>query len=406
MSADRPDDLDDLPPVRPLPPDDAADPGRGSRRDDRDDVAPPDRGPPRKPGFGFWKAVLWCLAYLLVTQLLTLFVCGIPIGVVFVGKEIAQNGMGTFEDPDKTKAWTQGDDARLMMISILIASHLMGLLFGWLMLRWYFGGRTWKRRIALTRRPTATHWVLVLIGMPAVLALSAAIEQPIMKYIPSIQDLLNWAHIDFEWPGIEAIEPLLRKTPFALALFAIAVMPAVNEEFWCRGFLGQGLAGRYRTWAVMLMTSFMFGAIHLEPRQGLWAMFFGVAIYGTYVATRSLWAAMFIHFVNNGLAVVHASDQINRPVLKPLEDALANSPVLFVAGASVLFAAVCYALYQTRCRLVAADPRPGWEPTGVSGVELPPADSGTVVTHDRLSLASVVFLLVGVAAFGVVLAFA
>jgi membrane protease YdiL (CAAX protease family) len=372
------------------------------RDEDRDDRPPP----PRKRGFGFWMAVLWCLAYLFVTQILALLVCGIPIAAVFIVKEIARNGMATFEDPDKTKAWTQGDDGRLMLISVLIASHLVGLLFGWLLFRWHLGGRTWRRRIALTRRPAATHWVLLVIGMPAALALSAALEKPIMRYVPSIQDLLNRAHIDFEWPGIEAMEPILRKTPFALALFAVAILPAFNEEFWCRGFLGQNLAGRYRTWTVMLMTGFLFGAIHLEPRQGLWAMFFGAAIYGAYAATRSLWAAMFIHFVNNGLAVVHSSDQINWPVLQPFEDVLERSPTLFVASSALLFAAVSYAFYQTRCKLAAVDPRPVWRPRGVSGVELPPPDSGTIVTHDPLSALSVALILIGAVAFGLVMALA
>jgi membrane protease YdiL (CAAX protease family) len=398
MSTERPDEFDEIPFLEALPPG----PGEPDR-DLRDDL----HGPPRRPGFGFWKAVLWCLAFLLVTQVLTLIVCGLPIAFVFMMKEIARNGMATFQDPDKTKEWTQGDDGRLMMVSILIASHLVGLLFGWLMLRWYFGGRTWKRRIALTRRPSLTHWALLLIGMPAALALSGGLEQPIMRYVPSIQDLLNRAHIDFEWPGIEAIEPLLRKTPFALALFTIAVLPAFNEEFWCRGFLGQNLAGRYRTVAVMLMTGFLFGAIHLEPRQGLWAMFFGAAIYGAYVATRSLWAAMFIHFVNNGLAVVHSSDQINWPVLKPFEDLLERSPTFFVTSAALLFGAVCYALYQTRCRLVSENSEaPEWQPPGASGVALPPPDSGTIVTHDPLSPTSVALILTGAVAFGLVMALA
>ena len=403
MSADRPDDFDDdLPPRRPA---DRDWPPRDPDGDDSD--WRPEPPPPRRPGFGFWKSVLGCLAYLFVTQIVTLLVCGIPVVLVFMVIEIAKNGPGLMEDPQKQKDWMQSEDGLLMTIIILIASHVIGLLFGWLLLRWYLGGRTWKRRIALTRLPSVTHWVLLLIGLPAVLALSAALEKPVMKYIPSIQDFLNWAHIDFEWPGIEAVEPLLRKTPFAIAFFAIAVMPAFNEEFWCRGFLGQNLSARYRTWAVVLMTSFLFGAIHLEPRQGFWAMFFGAVIYLAYVATRSLWAAMFVHFVNNGLAVIHSSDWINRPILRPFEEILERSPVPFVAGSGLLFVAVCYALYQTRCKLVSVDPAvPAWAPAGVSGVELPPPGSGTIVTHDRLSPLSVALVLLGSVTFGLVLAFA
>jgi membrane protease YdiL (CAAX protease family) len=350
-------------------------------------------------------AVLWCVLYLIVTQFLALIFCGIPIIFVFMAIEVANNGQGMLNDPAKQKEWVQGDDGRLMMLTVLIASHLVGVLFGWIMIRWRIG-RQWKRRMALTRWPSITHWVLILIGFPALLGVSSAVEQPIMKYVPSVQDLLNRANIDFEWPGIEAVEPLLKKTPFLLAFFAVAILPAVNEEFWCRGFLGRGLAGRYPMWAVMLMTSFLFGAIHLEPRQGLWAMFFGAAIYATYVATRSLWAAMFIHFVNNGLAVLHSSDQIGWPLLQPISDLLERSPLEFVSASSLLLAAVGYALYQTRCKLISPDDGLVWEPPGVSSVELPPPGSGTIVTHDPLSPLSVSLVVVGAVAFGLVLTFA
>ena len=395
MSADRPDDFDDVPNLRSIP---SAASDDGLRADYRDEL------PPRKPGFGFWMAVVWCILYVLVMQVLAACVCGLPIYAVALGIEVAQNGMEAVKDETKLKAWMEGPNGRLAMMSTLIASHLVGLLFSWIVLRWRVGGRRWKRRIALTRPPAITHWVLILIGLPAMLALSTAVEQPIMEYVPSIQDLLNRAHINFEWPGIEVIMPLLQKTPLPLAIFAVAILPALNEEFWCRGFIAQGLAGRYRTWAVVLVTSFLFGVIHLEPRQGIGAMLLGAAIHGAYLATRSLWAAMFVHFANNGLAVLHVNEGFPLAVLKPLEDTLKASPVLFVASSAVLFGAVMCALYQTRCKLVSVDPSlPTWEPSGVSTVELPPPGSGTVVTHDPLSPVSVALVLVGAVAFGAVM---
>ena len=50
--------------------------------------------------------------------------------------------------------------------------------------------------------------------------------------------------------------------------------------------------------------------------------------------------------------------------------------------------------------------KPGWEPEGVSSVELPPPSSGTVVTHDPISPLSVALVLAGAVAFGLVLALA
>src|SRR5262249_39271121 len=156
--------------------------------------------------------------------------------------------------------------------------------------------------------PTKTHAVLVLIGLPAMLTLSAAIEQPIMRLVPSIEDITRGLFgVPIEFPGIEALMPLLQKAPWPLALFAVAVLPAFNEEFWCRGFLGQGLSARYRNWGVVLIVSFLFGCLHLDPRQGLGAMLLGLVIHGTYLATRSLWTAIAVHGINNGLAVIHTN---------------------------------------------------------------------------------------------------
>jgi hypothetical protein len=154
------------------------------------------------------------------------------------------------------------------------------------------------------------------------------------------------------------------------------------------------------------MVSFLFGFLHVDPRQGLGAMCLGMAIHGFYLATRSLGVAMVLHAVNNGMAVVHFHPRLY-PVLGPYERLMTESPALFVATGTFLFVAVCFALYQTRCKLVSIDPSaPPWQPPGVSGVELPPPDSGTVVTHDPLSPASVGLVLLGALAFGLVLALA
>jgi membrane protease YdiL (CAAX protease family) len=293
----------------------------------------------------------------------------------------------------------------MALLVTLIGSHVIGLLFAWVVLRWQVG-RHWKRRIALSRRPSLTHAALVLVGFPAMLTLSAAVEQPIMRYVPSMEDLLRQIGVHMDWPGIEALMPLIQQAPWPLALLAVAVLPAINEEFWTRGFLGQGLQARYPAWVAVLIVSFLFGCLHMEPRQGLGAMLLGAVIYGAYLATRSLWVAMGIHFVNNGLAVVHVNDQMF-PVLKPLEDGLDRNPALYIAGAAVLFAAVAYALYQTRCKLVPEmEGMPIWKPPGVGGVELPPPGSGTVVTHEPMSALSAALVVVGAIEFGLILALA
>jgi membrane protease YdiL (CAAX protease family) len=351
-------------------------------------------------------AVVWSLLYFVATQI----VLGIVLGIVIFGialiPEFQEHGMDALE-PGRLNAWLQGPAAHLATLWVVAATQFGGLALSWLLLRLVIG-RTWKRKIALTRAPALTHAVLVLIGMPALLALGAAVEIPIKQYVPSLQDILN----DLGLRGLqlegtnEMIGKLIGDSPWALALFVIGVSPAICEEVFCRGFLAAGLAGRYRAWAVVLIVSFLFGCLHGDPQQGLGAMCLGAAIHATYLATRSLWASMFVHWANNSIAVVHFHPRLY-PVLDPFDQALTHVPILFVATAAILFAAVAYAFYQTRCKLVSVDPGlPAWQPEGVSSVELPPPGSGTVVTHDPISLVSVALVMIAAVAFGLVVAFA
>jgi uncharacterized protein len=408
MSADRPDEFDDpRPRPRRRPADDWDD---RERLSDYGDEPPPEWAPPpKKHGFGFWMAALWTLLYFVVTQVVAGMVFGVLIIGIALAPEIRKNGMDALQ-PDKLNPWMQGPDGAAATLCVVAATQATGLALSWLLFRTVVG-RSWKRQIALTRLPSPTHAVLVLIGIPAVLALGSAIDVPIQRYVPSLQDVLKAIGIDM--PGLEGTDEMLGKligqSPWALALFVVGVTPAVCEEVFCRGFLGWGLSHRYRAWAVVLIVSFLFGLLHGDPRQGLGAMCLGAAIHGSYLATRSLWVPMFVHWANNSIAVVHYHPKLY-PVLDPFEHLLGAGPLtvaLFVASATLLFAGVAYALYQTRCKLTPSGTgAPAYEPRSISGVELPPAGSGTAVTHAPLSAVSAGLILAGSVAFGLVLALA
>jgi uncharacterized protein len=398
MSIDRPDDLDDIPIPRAVPPGDDGPP---------DEFA--DLRPPSRPGFGFWMSVVWCLLFFVVTQIVIgLCACGLPITFVAAAIEATRQN-GPPQDPNQV---LKSDLVMIGLVLSIMCAHLGGILFSWLVLRWQVG-RQWKRKIALTRRPTVTHALLTLVGLVAMLAVSTCLSALIDQYIPTMEDLFRWIGFNFPMKGAnETIPELVKASPFLLALFVVGVMPALDEELWCRGFIANGLSHRYPTWAVIGITSFLFGAIHVDPRQGLGAMFLGVAIHGAYVATRSIWVAMALHFMNNGLGVVHLYFK-GHPlaVLQPFEDVFEHGSlglkILFAAVSVLLFATVAYAFYQTRCKLVAVDPTlPVWEPPSRSGVELPPRNSGTVVAHERLSPTSTALVLAGAVVFGLVLWFA
>ena len=353
---------------------------------------------PRKYGFGGWMAFAWCLAYMVVMQLLAGLCCGAPliIGAALLDKADLANG-----DP---KALMNGPNARLAVMLTLICSHLVGLAFGWFIIRWWVG-KSWKRRIAVNRRPAGLHVALILIGFPAMMALATFVDPFVSRVVPSIDDMFKQVGVDVKFGGLDEMLEVFKATPLPLALFAVAVLPALNEELWCRGFLGHNLAARYAVWPAVLITSFLFGFLHVEPRQGTAAAILGVAIHFAYLATRSLWVPIGLHMANNALAVIHLNDKLNFPILQPFENLVQDSPVPFLSGSLALFGAVVFALWQTRSRLETADPEAiPWKPRAKSGAEVPPADSGVIVTHDPLSPMSVALLVMGAVAFSVIVA--
>src|SRR5262249_59009304 len=114
------------------------------------------------------------------------------------------------------------------------------------------------------------------------------------------------------------------------------------------GFVGRGLVARYGPIRGVLLTSFLFGLMHVVPRQVAYAAVMGVILHFTYLTTRSLLIPMLLHFLNNSLSVV--ATQL--PSLYILNAEPERIPVLLYASALLLLGAVCLALYDSRARLV------------------------------------------------------
>ena len=84
-----------------------------------------------------------------------------------------------------------------------------------------------------------------------------------------------------------------------------AVIPAVVEEIMFRGLILNNLIPYGRGCAIV-GSALLFGLMHMNPAQFLYATVSGIVIGYIYVATRSLWVCMVIHFVNNGISVVQS----------------------------------------------------------------------------------------------------
>jgi len=92
-----------------------------------------------------------------------------------------------------------------------------------------------------------------------------------------------------------------------LNLLIIAVIPAISEEFLFRGVLQNIFKQWFRNvhWAV-IVTALIFSAVHGQFFGFLPRFVLGLMLGYLFVMTRSIWAPVIAHFVNNGTATVVA----------------------------------------------------------------------------------------------------
>lgn len=134
---------------------------------------------------------------------------------------------------------------------------------------------------------------------------------------------------------------ILQDFPFAAMFGIIAVLPAVIEETAFRGILFQN----YReggVWKGILLSALLFGLMHMNLNQMLYALVLGILMALLVEATNSIYASMLMHFLINGsnVWIMYQSMQLQAidPAISadPME-ALGVSYNTFLAAALVVY---------------------------------------------------------------------
>lgn len=97
---------------------------------------------------------------------------------------------------------------------------------------------------------------------------------------------------------IETAAPNIYK---GLMLFVAIVFAPLAEEFIFRGVLLQRWAVRWNLPIGIIMSSVLFGILHVNNPLGL--TMFGVIMALLYIRTRSLWVPIIAHAINNIVAI-------------------------------------------------------------------------------------------------------
>ncbi len=84
-----------------------------------------------------------------------------------------------------------------------------------------------------------------------------------------------------------------------------SIITPVVEEVYFRGMIQRGLNNEYnKPYMAIIISSVLFGLIHMIPLQIVAAAFMGMALGWIYYKTKSLWFVIIIHAINNALAFV------------------------------------------------------------------------------------------------------
>jgi len=260
-----------------------------------------------RPAPGWWEALLWTVGFIVMSQIIPLIV-------------LVTWGISSGLDLEHS--------LQSYVLETLFAGQLLGIGWSLFALRLRVGSN-WPSALQV-RRPALGPCLLAVLCLPAVVVVAGVLGE------------LAGTVFDSQEPTRELIGDSMRQYGFLICLLVIAVGPAVGEELFCRGLLGHGFVGRYGVWVGVLLTSIIFGAIHMNVAQGVYACALGCGMHLAYLATRSLWVPILLHFINNACAILLLDVQGFRP-----ED----SHSLIVAVPSIVVGIACgVALYRLRER--------------------------------------------------------
>lgn len=108
------------------------------------------------------------------------------------------------------------------------------------------------------------------------------------------------------FPMTDTIREIYRRmlTNTLWTTIAVAVAAPLTEEFLLRGIMMRGLLKHTTPTNAIHCSAFFFALIHMNLSQAIGAFLMGLFIGWIYYKTGSLWMAILVHFINNGLGVL------------------------------------------------------------------------------------------------------
>lgn len=139
---------------------------------------------------------------------------------------------------------------------------------------------------------TALDWTLAIIGAPALgLFLDGSLE---LLGVPLSEGLTLFSEV------------ISSASPAQLCLLALALSlgPGLGEELLFRGYIQTRLTERYGVMSGVVLSSLLFGALHLDPLHSTLAAIVGLYLGSLVVRSGDIRAGIAAHAFNNLFATL------------------------------------------------------------------------------------------------------
>jgi uncharacterized protein len=232
-----------------------------------------------KPFPALIPSALWIVLYFALQLVVTVVV----ISVALIAQKMA--------DPATALDPLTAAENPMMIIWGLVASAVLQLILMWLYLR--KGDRA--EIIGLS------HFGRISIGRTILVAITAI----------AVATAFNHVYATYIISGIPMQDDMAKllatipRTPIniTVGVFAIAVIAPLIEELLFRGLLQKSLMNHVPAWGAIVLSAFIFAAVHMQLYAMPALMALGAAFGYIYYKTGSLRMTIVLHMVNNALAL-------------------------------------------------------------------------------------------------------
>jgi len=135
-------------------------------------------------------------------------------------------------------------------------------------------------------------WIAIIIFMFGLVILSSQVDN-LLIYILPMPEFLE-----------DVFDSILTNEYMVLSIILIGLIPAFFEEMLFRGVILSGFKENYSQKKAILISSLLFGIVHLNPWQFVTAFIIGAISAWVCLQTKSILPSIYMHLFNNMLALL------------------------------------------------------------------------------------------------------